>query len=344
MGVANKSVRYEHAGVATIGHTAIAFVFVLTLVLMLLLSSCENTASDAPSQTGADSAASSPALEPSDIEGYWIVQWIGEYSLDEMLEKGMLYTLQFEGDNIFKITIRIKDATLEHEGSYRISDGKVFVSVPEMEEHFYEGLSLTFKTIEDGEVVFDGDTLTTTSISTNGSETIAKKCTDDQYRKYVDRVVALGPKKVTIGESVTTDTVTFVVNSLSYVDEIYPSDTSGYYSYYEHQEGKSYLLVNVTFSNNGTEYAVPGYATEATFNVAGNKYSGEIEVDAGARFGKHYSVEAKDTATLYIYCLVPDSVRDTGETQLTWSIPTDQTYMQTYYRTSYPHDDFVIAL
>ena len=45
-----------------------------------------------------------------------------------------------------------------------------------------------------------------------------------------------------------------------------------------------------------------------------------------------------------VYCLVPDSVKDSGETKLTWSIPTDQQYMKTYYQLTFPHDDFVITM
>lgn len=31
-----------------------------------------------------------------------------------------------------------------------------------------------------------------------------------------------------------------------------------------------------------------------------------------------------------------DSTEDSGETQLTWSIPTDQQYMKTYYQLTFP--------
>lgn len=72
---------------------------------------------------------------------------------------------------------------------------------------------------------------------------------------------------------------------MSYVDEIYPSDTPGFYSYFAHQDGKSYLLARVTYTNIGTEYALPGYATEASFEIAGNKYSGKIEINADLALG-----------------------------------------------------------
>ena len=78
------------------------------------------------------------------------------------------------------------------------------------------------------------------------------------------------------------------------------------------------MLARVTYTNIGTEYALPGYAAEASFEIAGNKYSGKIESDAGPRFGSNYRVEAKDTATVAI--------------------------MKTYYQLTFPHDDFVITM
>lgn len=256
----------------------------------------------------------------------------------------------FAGDSTEEITLEIeppthlKDSKLEREGTYEIDGENLYISFPEGKGQSAGAISISSKAVENAEAAIDGNTLTTNGLSTKSGETITEKTADDQYQEYVDRVVALGPKKLEVGETGTTNLATFAIDSLSYVDEIYPSDTSGFYSYFAHQDGKSYLLARVTYTNIGAEHALPGYATEASFEIAGNKYSGKTEIDAGPRFGSNYHVEAKDTATVAIYCLVPDSVKDSGETKLTWSIPTDQQYMKTYYQLTFPHDDFVITM
>ena len=71
------------------------------------------------------------------------------------------------------------------------------------------------KQLENAEVAIDGNTLTTNRLSTKSGETITEKTTDDQHQEYVDRVVALGPKKLEIGETGTTNLATFAIDSLS---------------------------------------------------------------------------------------------------------------------------------
>lgn len=289
-------------------------------------------------------ASSANSLKPSDVKGYWMMQGTDDSSLDSQLKLGLYQALQFDENNGFKIIMRVQDSTLERQGTYKIEDGKLTISVPEMEKQSSGNLSLSAAAIDNAEVKISGDTLTTNGIAKDGKETVAKKVSDEQYQQYVDQCVALGPKKTGVGETVTTDAATFTVNSLAYVDEIYPSDTSGYYTYQTHQDGKSYLCATVTYTNNGTDYANPGYSTQANFSVAGNNYSADVEVDVGSRFSKVYSVDAKDTATLYIYAAIPDSVKDTGETKLTWSLPKDPSKGHSYYSKSDSHDEFVFTL
>ena len=329
------------------------------LVALLSVAACGNaTPGDSAANSAATSASSANAassqkeeqtpaeetLKPEDVQGYWVVQKSGGISLDEMLDSGMLNTFAFDSNGKFTITARILDSTLDRTGTYKIENGNLFVSVPKLEKQSEGKVSLSAKAIENAEVTIDGDTLRTKGISSDGSETVAKRVSEEQYQQYVEKVLEKAPKRPAIGEEVSTDTSTFTVNSLEFVDEVYPSDTSGYYSYLEHQDGKSYLLASVTYTNNGTEYAVPGYATQASYSVGENKYSAEVEVDGGSLFSKTYRVEAKDTAQIYIYCLVPDSVRDSGDVTLTWNIPNNQTYMNTYYKDSYPHDSFEIKM
>lgn len=117
--------------------------------------------------------------------------------------------------------------------------------------------------------MFEGDTLTTDDIG--NSPLTAHKVTEKEYKALVEKAESLAPKKIPVGEAVSRDGCTFTVNSLDFQDEIYPSDTSGYYTYWQHEDGYSYLVADVTYTNDNTEYQVPGYSTGALFYVGGKK-------------------------------------------------------------------------
>lgn len=286
----------------------------------------------------------STGISPSSIDGYWMVESEAT-SEDQSESEGIFTVYQFEGENTFRLIAHLYDSDpFVREGTYEIKNGKVYVSIPALEDMQVGGITYSGAAVENGEVSINNDTLTTTAIAADGTQTTAKKITDEQYQEAVDAAAALGPQKIAIGETITTPTANFTVNSMSFVDEIYPSDMSGYYTYMTKQDGKSYLLAKVTYTNPATEYEVPGYATQASFSVDGNTYSANVEVDAGTRFGAMYRVEAKETATIYIYGLVPDSVKELGNVKLTWCIPSEQSYMTAYYRSSFPQDKFTVTM
>lgn len=290
----------------------------------------------------------SGGLKSSDVDGYWVVQSSGDSSFEEMLDKGIFTTYYFEGEDTFKLIGRVQDTTLEREGTYKIENNKVIINVPEIPSEQTDDLgpikSVSGKAIESGEITIDGDTLTAKGVSTDGSEIIAKKITSEQYEEYVAKAEALGPKEIKLGEQVETDLASIKVDSFGYQTEIDPPDTSGYYRYYESTSGTKFLLAKITYTNKGTDYSIPGYAFNASFNVDGNNYSGEILFAADSTLGQSYRVEAKETRMLYAYCSVPNAVADAGGTaKMTLSIPKEQQCMSTYYQASFPSDRFVIT-
>ena len=114
-----------------------------------------------------------------------------------------------------KLITHLKDSKVEREGTYEIDGKSLYINIPEAEEQSAGAISISFKAVENAEATIDGDTLTTNGISTKGGETVANKSTDEQYQEYVDRVVALGPKKLAVGETGTTNLATFTIDSLS---------------------------------------------------------------------------------------------------------------------------------
>lgn len=299
---------------------------------------------DSEEEAADEELISEPTLDPSEVSGYWVVDGAVESSTAKDVEKGFLIAYWFDEEGNFEIRSNILGLTYDRVGTYRIEGDKVYVSIPEGELQTTDTASLQPKGIEDGEITIDGDTLTTRAISTKGELTTAYRTSDEQYQEFFDQVSALGPKDAWVGETVTTSTVTFTIDSFSFMDEIYPSDTSGYYHYMADEEGKTYLLAKVTFTNDGTEYCNPGYSTEVSFKVGENSYVGAVEVDGGSRFSKSYSVEAKETSTLYLYCSVPDAAIGSGDVKMTWEIPSDQQYMNAYWDSRFPHDTFTVTM
>ncbi len=312
----------------------------------------QEDSADSPDAKGAsaqeDAAAEEPALDPSEVSGYWVLN--GGKGVDD----GILTAYWFDENGTFVMKANVLGVTLDREGTYRIEGDKVYVNVPGGEGGHVDvpgggsgaadGIDVEIKAIEDGEVTIDGDVLSTRATSTKGELITANRISEEQYQEYFDQVSALGPKNIAVGEAVETPTVSFTVDSFSLVDEIYPSDTSGYYSYLSDEEGKTYLLAEVTFTNEGTEYCSPGYATEVMFNVGENTYNGVVEVDGGARFSQLYSVDPKETSVLYIHCSVPDAALDSGDIKMTWTVPSEQQYMNTYWKASFPHDTFIVTM
>lgn len=188
----------------------LSLAFVLVLLSAIALGGCGSV-----SNGGASDSPAEESLKPADISGYWIVSEADGISLDDTLELGMFSALQFDENGGLKLITHLKDSKVEREGTYEIDGKSLYINIPEAEEQSAGAISISFKAVENAEATIDGDTLTTNGISTKGGETVANKSTDEQYQEYVDRVVALGPKKLAVGETGTTNLATFTIDSLS---------------------------------------------------------------------------------------------------------------------------------
>lgn len=283
-------------------------------------------------------------LEDSNLIGKWVIQSTGDMQIDELMELGTFSALEFKENNEAALIVHLRGTALERTGTYEIRNNHVVINVPEMEAQSNGPLSISGKAIVNGQISVEGDILTTYALATDHAKTVAKKVTDEEYQDYIDQAAAKGPKSIGVGETISTDLVTLTLDSFEYQQEIYPPDTSGYYSYYADEASSTYLLAKFTYTNNGTDYSVPGQAWNASFNVDGNSYSGTILFAADSTMGSSYSVEAKETRAIYVYASIPDAVAGAGTATLTLDIPTEQNLMQTYYRSSFSHDSFTVTL
>lgn len=275
--------------------------------------------------------ATSKGITEEDVIGSYNVTSLG----DDANSKGLYTLYEFGSDGAFKMTGYAKASSLERQGTWKLEDGKVLLNVPADDSNGAKEIKDAEVEIVDGELSSDG---------IGDDPVTAKKLTDEELKVINEDIASYAPKVISVGEQVDSDYYSFTLQSLSWEDEIYPSDTSGYYRYQADENGKTYLLAKVSYTNLDNEYAVPGYATKAEFQVDGNSYSSTIAVDGGKNFMQSYSVEAQETATLYIYASVPDSVKDSSDVSLTWSIPKSDQYFQTYWQSSFDSTTYKAAL
>lgn len=280
----------------------------------------------------------SPSLQNEDVVGVWKVNHEDQSTMEE---NGIYNFYRFNDGGELIIEGWIQGSSIQRTGTWEVQDNSVIINVPEGESLSAEYVSADAPAIENGEVTFENDTLTTNAF---GSETItANKISEEDYTANIEASKALGPKSIAVGETVSeADLYSFTVDSISYEDEIYPSDTSGYYTYYPDESGSSYLVAHITMKNEATDYILPGYAASATFSINGNNYKGSVEVDAGTLYGQSYRVEAKDTASIVVYASIPDEVINSGETKLTIQMPKSVDMFQTF--SSYVTDTYKYSI
>lgn len=111
-----------------------------------------------------------------------------------------------------------------------------------------------------------------------------------------------------IGDKIKLDFVDMTLDKLSVAEEIFPADTSGFYSYYENISGEKYIYLKGKIQNiSGNGYSVKDMVSEVVFD---NKYTYTCYVianDGGNDFYSDY-VNSMTGVTYYIYASVPDEV------------------------------------
>lgn len=294
----------------------------------------------------ASCSAPAPSLPEEDVVGIWNTTDSNGTAMADMNEKGMYVLYQFESGGIFKMTAFVQDQSTERQGTWEIDGEKVIVNVPAAEGQEYSGdgpiVSLSADAVENAEITIEDGKLTTEDI---GNVTVtAERIDDARYQEILAHTASFAPQAISAGQQVSSDVCTFTIDSFGYQDTILPSNTSGYYTYYDDQADSTYLVAHFSYTNNATDYAVIGYATSASFNVGGNNYEASIELDNGTLFGRSYRLEAKQAGTGIIYAAIPDSVKDSPDVTLTWSIPKDPQYLNTYYQDSFDSTKYQITL
>lgn len=260
-----------------------------------------------------------PSLTNADVAGYYLQDGATDLAF---------CVYQLDGNGTITFSVVAGDESMERKGTYEIHDGKIYMNIPEGETFELQGTTYKANAIKDGEITFENGVLTTKDASSGATRTY-KKISDSEYQQRIKTATEKSPKKIAVGEQVTGDGYSFTVDSFEFQDEVYPSDTSGYYTYWEHEDDHDYLVADVTYTNEGTEYQVPGGATAALLTIGDNKYNATIETDGGPRTSSSYSLDPKETGRIIVLASIPDAAREEdAEIKLTWAFPRDGSLLQ----------------
>lgn len=121
-------------------------------------------------------------------------------------------------------------------------------------------------------------------------------------------VIAFGQKVVI------DDIVEFALESCSWQDEIYPSNTSSAYSYYSDEADETYLVIRGSMTNlSGESYDID--SLQDSNIVVNGKYSFNVRVEAEEADGASFSRSTKplQTVNLIIYAGISDGVKEIFE-------------------------------
>lgn len=268
------------------------------------------------------------------VTGIWKAEKSGGTDLTALEDAGLAAFYIFDDDGTFTIRALVMGSTVDRTGSWEVKDGQVVVSVPEAKEQAGDAgssgikLKLTGPAIKDAAVTVEEGTL---KVEINSQEMEAEEITQEEYDEIVKASEAKGPQEIALNQRVDNEGCSFTVTSLDFMEEIYPDDTSGYYQYYEDEAGSSYLVARVSVTNTHNEYIVPGWATNASFTLDGNKYGAQIVVIDGSNLSQSISIDPQQTVDLYIFASIPDSMKGAKSVKLSWTLPKSGDLLNKYF-------------
>ena len=202
------------------------------------------------------------------------------------------------------------------EGTWAENDGNVLVSLPEVKKFkngrwtsSFDGMTDVSFTFSDGEASY---------YSADGQLHTRPKITDEEYQEYVLASKEIAPVSSKVGKTFKRDKFySFVVESISFQDTILPSDTSGYYEYYEAKNGNTFVVARVKFKKK--EYCAFGTSdTNAYFKIDGKTYGASVIADDLNGTKYYYGM---DSGTFYIYAEVSDKILNAKKIKLIWELP-----------------------
>ena len=151
---------------------------------------------------------------------------------------------------------------------------------------------------------------------------------------------------VQIGETFRVgDVMEITLESSEWCDEIFPSNTSGSYSYYKDVSGEKFFLIKGELRNLSGEIFDIRYASNAQVLI-NEKYKATASLENEETDGKSFygNIKPLQSLNLIIYASISDDLYDACESiTLTMSITTDENSLNKFYSDDIPHETFTIS-
>ncbi len=136
--------------------------------------------------------------------------------------------------------------------------------------------------------------------------------TDDNKDTSTEKEIEF--KTVNYGDTISTEFVDMTIDSASSSEELYPTDTSGVYSYVKDTEGEKYFYLTGSLKNiSGNSYDVQDIYAEMIFD---NKYTYRAQLvdDNGGNDFYGHNVKPLGSVKYYLYSSIPDELIDSYNT------------------------------
>lgn len=152
-------------------------------------------------------------------------------------------------------------------------------------------------------------------------------------------------EKIALSETVTIgDVMVLTFESAGWADEIKPSDTSDFYSYYEDKEGEKYFVIRGKVKNIAGDDLDIGYANQSKI-VVNDKYKADIRIEVEESDGTSFYGDVKPLQTLNIvaYASLSDEVFNICKNiRCEFDFLNDSAYINEFFDDDMPHDSFYI--
>ena len=142
------------------------------------------------------------------------------------------------------------------------------------------------------------------------------------------------------------DVMEITLTNSEWCDTLYPSNTSGTYSYYENVDGETYFVVRGSLKSFASQSFDVDYCSKAQLLI-NNKYKVPVWMELEELDGTSFYGEVKPLQTLnmIMYSSVSDELYNVfEEAELDFSIVSEDEYLVYFYDEEYPQEYFTMSL
>lgn len=152
-------------------------------------------------------------------------------------------------------------------------------------------------------------------------------------------------EKLNIGQTITIgDVMELTLESSEWTDEIKPSNTSDFYTYYEDKEGEKYFVIKGKVKNIAGEDLDLDYVNQSKI-IVNDTYKADVRFEAEESDGTSFYADVKPLQTLNFvaYASLSDEAYNICEKiRCDLDIVNDSAHMKEFFSNNTPHDSFYI--